>query len=225
MSKLLGQANIEKFEKWRVDMLTKEDWSEFKYLVYRGGLSRSKVSNASGVDLNALKADKGNPVILKAFDVLEKTLQRELPETFVIKVSSIERYHAYVEIMEQTGSKFPTDVDDDIDIIRLAGNIGIPASRLNSSTFRKLLDDDINRIGTEVMAGKSVEELMEGSLMTTSKELSKCRQDLAVAQEKIDGLTKQNLKLQSEFRKLQKQSIEKEATLEHFIETGRRFTL
>ncbi|PKH85448.1 hypothetical protein [Colwellia sp. Bg11-28] len=225
MSKLLGQANIEKFEKWRIDMLAKEDWSEFKHLAYRGGLSRSIVSKASDVDLNALKALKGNKTILKAFDALERTLQKELPETFIIKMSSIEKYHAYVETMEQTGAKFPIDLDDDIDIIRLARNIGIPASRLNSSIFKKLLDDDIDRIGTEVMAGKSVEERMEGNLMTTSKELNKCRQDLSVAQEKIDGLTKQNLKLQSEVRKLQKQSIEKDASLEHSIETGRRFTL
>ena len=83
----------------------------------------------------------------------------------------------------------------------------------------------MKRIGTEVVKGKTVEEMMEGNLISTSSELSKCRKDLAIAEEKIDGLTKQNLKLQSANRKLQQQSKEKDESLDHAIESGRRFTL
>ena len=224
MSRTAGQANFEKFKMWLDDMLTKA-WSEFKPLEYRGSLSRSKVSKASMIDLNALKVDKGNPDILLAFDELDKLLQKNLPEIFMVRKSALEKYHDYVEKLEQTAGKFPVDAEGDIDVIRLARNIGIQTSRLSSPVIKKHLNDDIKRLGTELVKGKTVEERMEDNLISTSSELSKCRKDLAVAQEKIDGLTKQNLQLQSAVRKLQQQSTEKDESLEHAIESGRRFAL
>tara|TARA_R110000765_G_C18965636_1_gene610005 strand:- start:8548 stop:9222 length:675 start_codon:yes stop_codon:yes gene_type:complete len=224
MSKAAGQANIETFEKWRDTMLRK-GFSEFKQLVYRGDLSRSKVAKSSKVDLNALKEHGGNPSILRDFDELVKLLQKNLPDLFIVKKSALEKYHDYVEQLEMTGGKFPVDAEDDLDVIRLAKNIGFPTARLSSPSIKKQLNDDIKRIGTELVAGKTVEERMEDNLISTSSELSKCRKDLAVAQEKIDGLTKQNLQLHSSVRKLQKQSTEKDESLEHAIHSGRRFAL
>jgi hypothetical protein len=224
MSKALGQTNVETFKMWRDDMLTKA-WSEFKSLEYRGSLSRTKVAKASMVDLNALKPDKGNTAILKSFDELEKALQKNLPDIFLVKKSALDQYNEHVEKLEQTGGKFPVDAQGDLDVIRLAKNIGIQTARLNSPAIRELLNGDIKRIGTEVIKGKTIEERMEQDIISTSSKLSKCRKDLAIAQEKIDGLTKQNLQLQSEVRKLQQQSTEKDESLEHAIGSGRRFAL
>ena len=110
-------------------------------------------------------------------------------------------------------------------MVRLAKNIGFPTARLSSPNIKKQLADDIERIGTERVKGKTVEERMEDNLISTSSELSKCRKDLAIAEEKIYGLNKQNLKLQSEVRKLKQQSTEKAESLDHAIESGRRFAL
>tara|TARA_R110002167_G_scaffold165887_4_gene362942 strand:+ start:1363 stop:2037 length:675 start_codon:yes stop_codon:yes gene_type:complete len=219
-----GQANLEKFEMWR-DALFNKGWGAFKDLEYRGSLSRTKVSNASSVDLNALKTDKGNPAILKRFEELEKALQVNLPNTFIVKKSALEKYHDYVEKLEQTGGKFPVDADGDLDVIKLARNIGIQTARLHSPAIKKQLVDDMERIGTLLVQGKSVEELMEERLISTSSELSTFRKDLAIAEEKIAGLEKHNLELESQVRKLQKQSTEKDESLEHAIVTGRRFAL
>jgi len=219
-----GQANVEKFKIWR-DALLNKGWPAFKGLEYLGSLSRTKVSKASMIDLNALKPGKGNPAILKAFDELEKALQLNLPNTFIIKKSALEQYHDYVEKLEQTDGKFPVDADGDLDIIKLAKNIGIPTARLHSPAIKKQLDDDMERIGTKLVQGKSVEELMEEMLISTSSESSTLRKDLANAEEKIVGLEKLNLKLESQIRKLQKQSTEKDESLEHAIVTGRRFAL
>lgn len=224
MSISAGKANLEKFERWS-DTLLSKDWVAFKDLEYLGSLSRTKVSNASGVDLNALKPNKGNPAILIAFDELEKALQENLPNIFIIKKSALEQYHDYVEKLEQIGGKFAVDADGDIDVIKLARNIGIPTARLNSPAIKKQLIDDMERIGTELAQGKSVEERMEDRLTSTSSELSTLRKDLAIAEEKIAGLEKLNLELESLVRQLQKQSTEKDASLEHAIETGRRFAL
>jgi hypothetical protein len=224
MSVGAGQANLEKFIMWREGLL-KKGWSAFKGLEYRGSLSRSKVSKASMVDLNALKPDKGNPAILKAFQELDKALQENLPSVFIVKKSALEQYHDYIEELEQSGGKFPVDADGDLDIIKLARNIGIPTARLNSPSIKKQLDDDIERIGTKLVKGKSVEERMEDRLIKTSSESSTLRKDLAIAEDKIFGLEKLNLELQRQVRELQKESTEKDASLEHAIETGRRFAL
>jgi hypothetical protein len=224
MSTAAGQANLKKFEMWRDGMLA-QGWSVFKSLEYQGSLSRTKVSNASMVDLNALKPGKGNPAILKGFKELEKALQVNLPNTFIVKKSALEQYHDYVEKLEQAGGKFPVDADGDLDVIKLARNIGVPTARLHSPAIKKQLDEDMERIGTKLVQGKSVEERMEERLIKTSSESSTLRKDLAIAEEKIVGLEKQNLELQSQIRKLQKQSIEIDASLEHAIETGRRFAL
>jgi hypothetical protein len=224
VSQVVGKENLEKFETWR-DGWIKEGWSAFKCVEYRGSLSRGKVSNASGVDLNALKVDKGNTAILTAFDELEKTLQLNLPNTFIVKKSALEQYHDYVEKLEQTGGRFPVDGDGELNVIRLAKNIGIPTARLNSPNIKKQLEDDVKRIGTQFVQGKTVEETMENDLTRTIFELSKCQKDLAIAEEKAVRLEEQNLKLERENRQLQKRAAEKDESLSYAIGSGRRFTL
>lgn len=225
MSQTLGDKNVEKFNSFLEEWLHK-GWPEFKVLAYGSRLSRTKVSRVSDIDLNALqKPPHGNKVLDKKFNELEQLLQVNLPEHFYIKQSSLEKYHDYVEKLESKGGKFPIDTDGDIDVIRLGRSIGIPTARFSSPGIKKHLDDDIRRIGTEVVKGKSVEERMEDNLISTSSELSKCRKDLAVAQEKIEGLTKQNLQLQNSVRELVRKSTEKDESLEHLIGTGRRWTL
>lgn len=224
MSKALGKLNVDKFEVWRDDMLAK-GWDAFKSLEYRRNLSRTKVAVASGVDLNALKPKTGNSTILNYFSELEKILQKNLPQTFIVKLSALEQYHDYVERLEQLGGKFPVDSDGDIDINRLCKSIGIPRARLNSPTIKKCLAEDMARIGTDTVKGKSVEERMESHLTATSSELSKCKQDLALAEEKIEGLTQQILQMESTKRRMQKESNEKDESLQHTIETGRRWTI
>lgn len=102
-------------------------------------------------------------------------------------------------------------------MVRLAKDIGFPTARLSSPSIKKQLNEDIKRIGTELFKGKTVEERMEDNLISTSAELNKSRKDLAIVEDKIDGLNKQNLKLQSEVRKLKLQSTEKAESLEHTI--------
>jgi len=226
MSKAQGEINVTKFLLWR-DALINKGYSAFKPFANSGSLNRSKVSRESGVDLNALKVGKGkgNPTVLFHYDELEETLQKKLPDYFTVKKSALEQYQDYIEELEKTGGKFPVDEENDLDFIRLAKDIGFPIARLNSPNIKKLLNDDMSRIGTKVVVGKTVQEMMESNLISSNSELSKCRKDLAIAEEKNDSLTKQNLQLQSENRKLKQQSTEKEESLEHTIESGRRFTL
>jgi hypothetical protein len=223
MSKAAGEANVAKFINY-LDALRKEGLSGFKPFAIAGSLSRGRLSEASGVKLGAFKQKNGNRTILTAFDDLEEELQDKLPNLFyIIKKSALEQYNEYVEKLEQTGGKFPVDSEGDLDIIRLAKSIGIPTARLNSPAIKELLNEDRERVGTEVVKGKTLEERMEGNLISTSSELSKCRKDLAIAEEKINGLTTENLKLESANRKLQQQSTEKDDSIEYAVESGRRW--
>ncbi|MFT6508317.1 MAG: hypothetical protein ACJAUK_002432 [Colwellia polaris] len=224
MSKAAAQANIRKFEQWMNGMIS-SGWLGFTQLEYQGCLNRTKVSKASGVDLNALKKDKGNPAILELYSELEKKLQKALPDVFEVRISALQQYHLFVEKLESGGGRFPVDAAGDVDVIKLSKDIGFPVARLNSPSIKKQLDSDLKRVGTEVVQGKSIEERMEEGLVSTSSELSKCRKDLAIAEEKIEVLTKLNLKLESDIRKLEKKSSEKDESLIHAIGTGRRWAL
>jgi uncharacterized protein (DUF3084 family) len=109
----------------------------------------------------------------------------------------------------------------------LAKCIGLPRTRLDTVSIKKCLADDILRVGTETVKGKNIEERMENHLASTSTstELSKCRKDLAIAEEQVNGLKKQNLKLERKIRQLQQQSQENKETLLHCVDTGRRFSI
>lgn len=222
MSQKTKQQNINAFKNWLDPKLKGEEWSTFKIFAHRKTLSRAKIAKACGVDGNAFKADKGNPTVLAMFYKLEKTLQKKLPNFFEANISSEEKYHNYVENLEQSRGKFPVDEDNDIDFIRLSKEIGIPTSRLTSNKFQKLLNDDVKRIGTELLVGKSVEESMQGEILKMGKELNKCKQDLAIAEEVIEGLKNEKLKLHRIVNKLESEGAK---GLQHMIETGRRSTL
>jgi hypothetical protein len=228
VSQTIGKENFKKFQTWRDSLLaladTSDNWDVFKPYAYRGDLSKTRISQATNIDLNALKSN-GNKAIYDVFKDLESMLQKKIPDVFTVKLSALEQYHAYVDQLEHEGGKLPVDAEGDIDIVRLAKCIGLPRTRLDTVSIKKCLADDILRVGTETVKGKTVEERMENHLTSTSTELSKCRKDLAIAEEQIDGLKKQNFKLERQIRQLQQQSQENKETLLHCVETGRRFSI
>jgi hypothetical protein len=223
MSKALGQENVNKFEMWS-DSIKQNDWSLFKKYEYRGELSKTKVARDCAVDLKAFKPG-GNNALIAAFKRLDGELQNKFSNVFKRKGSSKDRYVAFVADLERKGGKFPANADGDLNYKAIAKKCNITTAALTSASISALLKADVLRIGTEVVAGRSVEERMDGHLQSTSAGLNRCRKDLAVAQEQIEGLKKQALKLERENRQVKLQSTEQQESLAHIIETGRRFTL
>jgi hypothetical protein len=85
VSKIIGKENFQKFQTWRDSLLTlaesSDNWDVFKPYAYRGDLSKTRVSQATNIDLNALKSD-GNKAIYDDFKDLESMLQKKI-QTFL----------------------------------------------------------------------------------------------------------------------------------------------
>jgi hypothetical protein len=223
MSQAAGLENINKFEVW-MDSVKENDWVLFKNYEYRGELSKGKVSKACSVDVQAFKPD-GNALLITKFNNLDIELQSRFPDVFKQKGSSKDRYKAFVDGLSKAGGKFPTNADGDLDYKIVAKKCGITLASLTSPSIASLLKKDVSRLGTENTAGQTVEARMDEHLQSTSSELNRCRKDLAIAQELIEGLKKQVLNLERENRQVKLQSTEQQESLAHIVETGRRFTL
>ena len=227
MSQAAGEENVKRFEAW-AESVKEDDWALFKNWEYNSALSKGAVAKASGVDVQAFKSSKtkkGNRVLINKFNNLETELQSRFPDVFKLNGSSKDRYNAFVDGLSKTGGKFPTNADGDLDYKMIAKKCGITLASLTSSSIALLLKKDVSRLGTENKAGQTVEARMDEHLQSTSSELNRCRKDLAIAQELIEGLKKQVLNLERENRQVKLQSTEQQESLAHIVETGRRFTL
>lgn len=225
MSQAEAAKNINNMKDW-VALAKANDWQAFKegkHFHYRGVLSKSKVADAANVGLKALKTD--NPEVIAIYDEFAVAAQKKFREVFKPIVSSLDRYHSYVEEIERENKKFPANESGELDYHKIAKLCGVTIKALTSASISPCLKEDTLRIGTEIHEGKSIEERMEQRNTVTSSELSKVRKDLSVAQETIDGMQKQLLVLEKENRQLKHKSAEERESLTQMLETGRRFSL
>ncbi len=225
MSQADAAKNINNIKNW-VTLAKANDWQIFKegkHFNYRGVLSKSKVAIAANVGLKALKTD--NPEVIAIYDEFAVAAQEKFREIFKPIVSSLDRYHSYIEEMDREGDKFPANESGELDYHKIAKLCGVTVKSLTSVSIAPCLKEDSLRIGTEIHEGKSIEERMEQRNTVTSAVLSKVRKDLSVAQETIDGLQKQLLLLEKENRQLKHKSVEERESLDQILETGRRFSL
>ncbi|MAD74498.1 MAG: hypothetical protein CML20_06885 [Rheinheimera sp.] len=225
MSQAEAAKNISNMKDW-VASAKSNDWQAFKegrYYHYRGVLSKSKVAVAANVGLKALKTD--NPEVIAIYDEFAIEVQKKFKNVFKPIISSLERYHSYIEEMRLEGNKFPANESGELDYYKIAKQCGVTVKALTSVSIAPCLEEDVLSVGTEVHKGSSIEERMEERNTVTSAALSKIRKDLSVAQETINGLQKQLLMLEKENRQLKCKSVEERESLEQMLETGRRFTL
>ncbi|WP_042146269.1 MULTISPECIES: hypothetical protein [unclassified Pseudoalteromonas] len=225
MSQKDAEKNLNNLKEW-IALVKENDWEKFKecgYCVYQGVLSKGKVSKAADVGLKSLKTD--NPAVITVFDEFAIEAKTVFPDVFQLTLSNKEKYQIEINSWAKVGKKFPIDEFGNLDYKRLAVLCGIPTRALTSASITPCLKKDVLRIGTEVSKGQSIEHMMEKKLTVTSSELNRYRKDLAIAQEKIDGLQEQILKLQKENRQLKNKSDEQEESLTYMLESGRRFSL
>ena len=135
-------------------------------------------------------------------------------------------FENYVRHLRETGEKFPINHYGDINLSKVAKLCGFERQVFtrNKSLAQKL-DEEAKSIGTDVVEGKDPESRLDTDLKNLRKQLNSAKRDLALAEEKIDGLQRQLIELNSELRRSIEEREEASESLDYMITTGRRFTL
>ena len=94
-----------------------------------------------------------------------------------------------------------------------------------NAALKEQLDSAVKRIGTDAVEGKDPETRIDNDMKSLRKQLSNAKRDLALAEEKIDGLQRQLILVNSELKRADEEKEEASESLDYMISTGRRFTL
>jgi chromosome segregation ATPase len=133
---------------------------------------------------------------------------------------------AYVKHLEASELKFPINQFGDINLSVISEQCGFQRQVFaNNKALKADLDNAVRRIGTDVMEGQDTESRLDNDLKIQRKQLSDARRDLALAEEKIDGLQRQLVGMNTELKRSQESNEEATESLDYMISTGRRFTL
>jgi hypothetical protein len=142
------------------------------------------------------------------------------------KKRTLDKYGAYVERLQRNKDKFPLNQLGEVNHSVIAKSCRFRRQVFfNNKTLKLKLEDDVKKIGTCLIEGKSPETVMDQNLTLVNKLLNKKSKDLSIAEGTIAGLKKQILQLENENKQLKNQSQEETESFNYMIETGRRFTL
>ena len=137
-----------------------------------------------------------------------------------------QNYADYVATLEKEGKKFPLNQFGDINLSAIAEACGFNRQVFATNKgMAEQLKADVKRIGTILVAGESQDSALAKKAKASTMEASRLAKDLGVAEAKIKALQEQVMKLELENKQLKNGKEESEATLEHMLVTGRRFTL
>lgn len=135
-------------------------------------------------------------------------------------------FDAYVKYLKNTGQKFPISQFGDINYSQIAELCGFDRQVFaKNKALKQQLHDEAKIIGTDAVEGKDPETRTDNELKNLKKQLSNARKDLALAEEKIEGLQKQLIQVNSELRRSEEDKEEAAESLDFMINTGRRFSL
>jgi len=149
------------------------------------------------------------------------------------KLSAVEKgklnrrnWDAYLKFLRNSKQKFPINQYGDVNLSLVAELCGFKRQVFaNNKAFASELEDAVVLIGTELVEPKDPSGQMDDEIKLLKKQLSAQKRDVAILEEKNDGLSKQLMETRAELKKVKKQSLEADESLEFMIETGRRFTL
>jgi hypothetical protein len=138
-----------------------------------------------------------------------------------------QNYDAYVANLEATNSKFPINQFGDVNISLVAEKCGFKRSAFNKKDSRlaQILQQDVDRIGTEVYSFEKKESFLETKSKTASKHASQREKELEKATAEIETLRDQIELLELENFNLKQKEGEGVERQEMMIETGRRVFL
>lgn len=135
-------------------------------------------------------------------------------------------FDAYVKHLEDTSQKFPISQFGDVNLSLIADRCGFQRQVwATNAALKEQLDSAVKRIGTDAVEGKDPETRIDHDMKNLRKQLSNAKRDLALAEEKIDGLQRQLIVANSELKRSDEQKEEAAESLDYMISTGRRFTL
>jgi hypothetical protein len=135
-------------------------------------------------------------------------------------------FDAYVDYLKATGEKFPINQFGDINFSQIAELCGFERQVFSrNKVLKEKLDADVKFIGTDAVDGKDPESRVDNDLKNLRKQLSNAKRDLALAEEKIDGLQRQLITVNSELKRSDEEKEEAAESFAYMISTGRRFTL
>jgi len=135
-------------------------------------------------------------------------------------------FDAYVKHLKVTGQKFPISQFGDVNLSLIADLCGFQRQVwANNTALKERLDSEVKSIGTDAVEGRDPETRIDNDMKNLRKQLSNAKRDLALAEEKIDGLQRQLITVNSELKRSDEEKEEAAESLAYMISTGRRFTL
>lgn len=141
-------------------------------------------------------------------------------------VINISRYADYVKSLEKDGKRFPLNQFGDVNLTEIAKACGFNRQVFfTNTTMKNKLANDVKRIGTSLSKPKPSDLLLENQVKIKNTQVNSLQRDLVLAEEKNCALLKQIAELELENKNLKISYGEFEASVEHMLETGRRFSL
>lgn len=135
-------------------------------------------------------------------------------------------YAAYVRHLKDSGKKFPTNQFGDVNVSLISELCGFERQVFSrNKALKEELDKNVKELGTDIVEGKDPETRIDNDMKNLRKQLSNAKRDLALAEEKIDGLQRQLIAVNSELKRSGEEKEEAAESLDYMISTGRRFTL
>lgn len=136
-------------------------------------------------------------------------------------------FDAYVKHLRATGQKFPiNNQNQDVNLSRISELCGFQRQVFaNNKALKNKLEEEVKNIGTDAREGKDPETRIDNDMKNLRKQLSNAKRDLALAEEKIDGLQRQLIAVNSELKRSGEEKEEAAESLDYMISTGRRFSL
>lgn len=142
------------------------------------------------------------------------------------KSNSVELYKAYVQVLESEGKAFPANQHGGVNLSKVADECGFLRQVFHQNkTIAALLDEDARRIGTEIHKPNKTDEYLTEKISDAEKAVGQLRKSNSRLSEENDALRKQIMELETVNIRLKNAKKEGEESLEHMIQTGRRFTL
>lgn len=135
-------------------------------------------------------------------------------------------FEAYVKYLKNTGQKFPINQFGDINLSQIAVLCGFERQVFSKNkALGQRLNEEAETIGTDIVKGKDPELRVDNELKNLRKQLNDAKKDLMLAEEKIEGLQRQLIQVNSELKRSIKKNVEAAENLDYIVSTGRRFSL
>ena len=149
------------------------------------------------------------------------------------KISAVEKgrinkesYAAYIAELEATGKKFPTNNFGEVNLTAIAKACGFNRQVFsNNQAMRAALNEDIERIGTDISEGQPKETRPHKKASEKSKEGSRLHKELEARTNEIETLKAQILELNKRIAELEGGKHEMDLAFDELLASGRRYCL